>query len=70
MRTKRATNKRMKKRTNYNAEIIERLQKKYGVSKRYIQMSLSEDRKSETSETIKKDYAKMKKAVKELLKTL
>lgn len=54
----------------YDTRVVKRLQEKYGVSKRYITMSLSGDRESETSEAIKKDYAKMNHAVSELLKTL
>ena len=59
-----------KKINNYNSEVIERLKTKYGVSKRYITMSLSGDRTSETSTQIKKDYRVMLKEVKNLLKTL
>lgn len=60
----------MTKKNKYNASVVERLKEKYGVSKRFVTMSLSGDRKSETSTTIKKDYKKMVKAEKELLKTL
>lgn len=59
-----------KKRENYNGEVVKRLKEKYGVSKRFVTMSLTGDRESETSETIKSDYYKMQKAISELLKTL
>jgi len=68
--TKTAMDKPTKKLNNYNQDVIERLKSKYGVSKRFVTMSLSGDRHSETSTTIKKDYKLMTKAVKELLKTL
>lgn len=59
-----------KKNNKYNQVVIERLKSKYGVSKRYITMSLSGDRTSETSSTIKKDYKVMLKEVNTLLKKL
>lgn len=59
-----------KNKNNYNAEILGRLKTKYGVSKRFITMSLSGDRTSETSEAIKKDYNKMSTELQALLKTL
>lgn len=59
-----------KNKNNYNAEIIGRLKTKYGVSKRFITMSLSGDRTSETSTAIKKDYSKMLTELQALLKTL
>lgn len=62
--------KRTKKKSDYNAEILNRLVEKYGVSKRYVTMSLSGDRKSETSDTIISDYKKMSSAVDQLLKSL
>ncbi|MDN3673112.1 hypothetical protein QWY99_08635 [Flavobacterium branchiarum] len=62
--------KRTKKRATYNGDIIDRLIKKFGVSKRYVQMSLSGDRESETSETIKKTYDMMRKEVIKFLDTL
>lgn len=48
--------KHTKKRNSYNAEILTELKKKYGLSKRFITMSISGDRISETSEKIKADY--------------
>jgi acetate kinase len=62
--------KRTKKKNNYNAEILIRLIEKYGVSKRFITMSLNGDRNSETSDTIKSDYKEMVKQVAETLKKL
>jgi hypothetical protein len=68
--TKKTMDKPTKNKNNYNAEIIERLKTKYGVSKRFITMSLSGDRTSETSTAIKKDYKTMLTELKALLKTL
>lgn len=62
--------KRTQKKPNYNQDIIKRLKEKFGVSSRFITASLSGDRKSETSDTIKKQYASMSKAVTEFIKTL
>jgi len=59
-----------KKRANYNTTVVDRLKEKYGVSKRFITMSLSGDRESETSEAIKKDYKTMLKEVNNVLKQL
>lgn len=50
--------------------IVKRLQEKYDVSRRFITMSLKGDRKGETSETIKKDYAKANVEIEQLLKTI
>jgi hypothetical protein len=68
--TKKTMDKPTKNKNNYNAEIIGRLKTKYGVSKRFITMSLSGDRTSETSEAIKKDYKIMSTELQALLKTL
>lgn len=59
-----------KKRAIYNTTVVNRLIEKYGVSKRFITMSLSGDRESETSEAIKKDYKTMLKEVNNVLKAL
>lgn len=59
-----------KKRAIYNATVVNRLIEKYGVSKRYITMSLSGDRKSETSDAIVRDYKAMLKEVNNVLKQL
>lgn len=59
-----------KKNNKYNQVVIERLKAKYGVSKRYITMSLSGDRTSETSTKIKNDYKTILKEVNAFLKTL
>lgn len=56
-----AMNKPTKKRAIYNTTVVNRLIEKYGVSKRYITMSLSGDRQSETLEAISKDYKAMLK---------
>ncbi|MCD0469775.1 hypothetical protein [Flavobacterium sp. JAS] len=62
--------KETKKKNTYNKEILNRIKEKYGLSKRFITMSLSGDRKSEMTETIRKDYKKMENAIAVLLKTL
>lgn len=62
--------KETKKKNTYNKEILNRIKEKYGISKRFITMSLSGDRKSEITDAIRKDYKKMENAVTELLKTL
>ncbi len=63
-------NKRTKKTNRYNQEVINRLREKYGVSGRYITMSVNGDRISETSERIKADYNKMVQEVGLTLKQL
>jgi hypothetical protein len=70
MRTKTTMDKSMKKKNNYNVEILIRLTEKYGVSKRFVTMSLNGDRTSETSDTIKKDYKVMSSAIASTLKEL
>jgi len=62
--------KETKKKNTYNKEILNRIKEKYGISKRFITMSLSGDRKSEITDKIKKDYKKMEIAITELLKTM
>lgn len=62
--------KETKKKNNYNTEILNRIKEKYGLSKRFITMSLSGDRISEMAETVRSDYKKMHDAVSKLLKTL
>lgn len=63
-------NKRTTKRQIYNAEILNRLQKKYGCSSRFITMSVKGTRESETSKSIAKDYEAMEKKVSDFIKTL
>lgn len=70
LRTNKMTDKRTKKRVNYNGVVVNRLKEKYGVSKRFITMSLSGDRESETSEKIKADYILMEKEVTKILNNL
>ncbi|GLB51744.1 hypothetical protein NBRC110019_07830 [Neptunitalea chrysea] len=60
----------MNKSKTYNAEILNRLIEKYGVSKRFITMSLNGSRESETSEKIKSDYKIMEDEVTNLLNNL
>ncbi len=62
--------KGIEKKAYFNREVIERLKDKYGVSQRFITMSLNGDRTSETSESIKKDYRVMVREQKRLLKAL
>lgn len=62
--------KETKKKNIYNTEILNRIKEKYGLSKRFITMSLSGDRRSEMTDTVKKDYKKMEIAIRELLKTM
>lgn len=62
--------KETKKKNNYNTEILSRINEKYGLSIRFMRMSLAGDRKSEMSEIVIKEYKKMHAAVTELLKTL
>lgn len=52
----------------YNTSVIDKLKSKYGVSRRFITQSLTGDRKSETSDSIKKDYKELLKKVEEALK--
>lgn len=62
--------KETKKKNTYNKEILNRIKEKYGISKRFITMSLSGDRSSEMTDKIKKDYKKMEMAILALLQTL
>lgn len=62
--------KETKKKNTYNKEILNRIKEKYGISKRFITMSLSGDRSSEMTDKIKKDYKRMELAILTLLKTL
>ena len=48
----------------YHDTVIDRLKEKYGVSRRFITMSVKGDRTSETSDTIKADYKVMLAEVK------
>lgn len=55
---------------HYNVEVIKRLREKYGVSQRFITMSLNGDRVSETSTKIKADYKIMQVEQEKVLKSL
>ena len=59
-----------KKKPKYHELVLDRLKVKYGVSQRFITMSLNGDRDSDTSESIKKDYPTMVRAIIDLLKGL
>ncbi|WP_133712636.1 hypothetical protein [Myroides indicus] len=63
-------NKPTKKRMNYNTVVVNRLTEKYGVTRRFVIMSLSGDRESEVSDAIAKDYRLMSKTIDNLLKTM
>lgn len=54
----------------YNTEILTRLTEKYGLSKRYLTMSLSGERVSETSDKIKSDYKKAYDAIVKILESI
>jgi hypothetical protein len=56
-------------RKKYNVLVINRLKEKYGLSMRYIHMSLNGDRKSETSDLIIKDYKELCTEVDKALKS-
>jgi len=58
------------KKNNHNTEILNRIKEKYGLSLRFIRMSLAGNRQSEMSETVKKEYKTMYDAVTKLLKSL
>lgn len=58
----------MKKKNSYNALVVDRLKIKYGVSRRYVTMSLNGERVSEVSETIKKEYKTLTEKVERALK--
>ncbi len=64
------TDKRTNNKNKYHELIMNRLVEKYGVTKRFITMSLNGDRVSETSASLKGDYALMVKRVTEFLKTM
>ncbi|WP_199118695.1 hypothetical protein [Pedobacter sp. ASV28] len=53
----------MEKKNRYNTEIINKLIKQYGCSRRFITQSLSGERVSLTSDSIKKDYKTLAKKV-------
>jgi hypothetical protein len=45
-----------KKRNTYNTEVIKTLSNEYGVSTRFVRMSISKEKESLTAETIRKKY--------------
>lgn len=65
-----STDKPTNNKNKYHELIMNRLVEKYGVTKRFITMSLNGDRVSETSASLKGDYALMVKRVTEFLKTM
>lgn len=68
--TKQTMSETTKNKKIYNTEILTRLMEKYGLSKRYITMSLSGERISETSEKIKSDYRKANEAICKILESI
>lgn len=58
-----STVNRSQKKNKYNTDIIDRLKAKFGVSRRFITQSLSGDRKSETSESIVKEYGQLQEKI-------
>ncbi|SOU86408.1 conserved hypothetical protein [Tenacibaculum dicentrarchi] len=54
--------KHTEKRLSYNKEVVEVLEKEYGLSKNFIRQSIRGDKKSLTAETIRKNYYKMANA--------
>lgn len=59
--------KSKKKKQFYDKKCVERLYKKYGVSKRYVHMCLDPEADSDMANTIKADYKKMDEATTNLL---
>ena len=62
-------NKRTKKRTNYNEEILIEIQGKYGYTIDYIRKALRGDRTGDMPDIIKETYEKLDKAAKAAIKT-
>lgn len=62
--------KNTKKKHKYNQSIIKELVIAYGITESAVRKALNGDRTSATSEAIKKDYYKAKKAVEEVTKAL
>lgn len=70
IRTKLTMSETTKNKKIYNTEILTRLTEKYGLSKRYLTMSLSGERVSETSDKIKSDYKKANDAIIKILESI
>ncbi|MBY0487395.1 MAG: hypothetical protein K2P85_09460 [Flavobacteriaceae bacterium] len=51
--------KEKKKYNSYNSIVIKRIKEKMGLSTQFIHQSLRGDRTSETSETVKLEYARI-----------
>lgn len=60
-------NKSTNKRNNYNTIVVKRLAEKWGVTQRFITMSLRDDRDSETAMSIKKEYKKLNNEIDKVL---
>ncbi|WP_233861020.1 hypothetical protein [Tenacibaculum piscium] len=57
-----------KKRNILNRDVVDKLIADYGVSRRFITMSIRGDRTSATSEKIAKEYKRLDNQVKEAIK--
>ncbi|PKH50788.1 hypothetical protein CXF68_08855 [Tenacibaculum sp. Bg11-29] len=60
-------NKSTNKRNKYNTLVVMQLAKKWGVTTRFVTMSLRADRESETAEKLKKEYKRLVKQVEAVL---
>lgn len=60
-------NKAIINRKIYNQSVVNKLMRKYGVSKRMVHYALNKERDSETAESIRKDYPKMVEAIRQAL---
>lgn len=60
----------MNKKYKYNQSIIKELVSVYGVTESAVRKALNGDRTSATSDAIKKDYYKAKKALEAVTKTV
>lgn len=67
-RTNETMNKPTKKRNILNKDVVDKLIEDYGVSRRFITMSIRGDRTSTTSDKIVKDYKRLENQVKEAVK--
>lgn len=58
------------KRISLDELLMKRLRAKYGVSKRYINMSITGDRESETADKIKTDFEKVLNSAQKAISTI
>lgn len=57
--TEKAMDKPTKKRNTYNTEVVSVLSKEFGVSTRFVRMSINKEKDSLTADTIRKKYFEM-----------